>query len=106
MLGRSAGAEQKGNSVKRVYLLAFASRRDFPLAGTDRLDGRYQARKDRRIGDGNIVRPEDDIHLRLQGGDALDGSDVSIEIGLGSIKPDGRGIVGVAGEEQSVRAVE
>ena len=44
MLGRSAGAEQKRNSVKRVYLLAFASRRDFPLAGTDGFNRNNQAR--------------------------------------------------------------
>ena len=45
--------------------------------------------------------------MRCERGDAFDGGNVGVEIGFGAEEPGiGRGVVGVAGEEQIVGAVE
>ncbi len=52
------------------------------------------------------MRAEDYFHLRREIGEPLYGRDVSVEICFGAEEPDRAGIVGVAGEEQAVGAVD
>ena len=85
---------------------AFALGLHIALAGTHGFDGGEQPGKDGRIGDGHVVRTEHNLDLGLQRGDAFDGSDVGVQISFRAIQPDGRGVVGIAGKEQAVRAIE
>ena len=76
------------------------------FAGADGFNRGNQSRQHRGLREGHVVRAEDELKLRGQSGEALYRSDVVIEIGLWTIKPDRRGIVCVAGEEQAVGAIE
>ena len=49
---------------------------------------------------------EDEFYLRREIGEPLHGCDVGVEICFRAEEPDGAGIVGVAGEEQAVGAVD
>ena len=92
-------ANKKGHTAGGTELLARAVRLagSFPRAKVrERGD---QVREPRGRGNGNVMRAENSFHLRGERGEPRDGSAIRVEIGLGAEKPDGRGIVGVAGEE-------
>jgi hypothetical protein len=55
---------------------------------------------------GDVVRTDHNFDLRRESGQSRDGFGVGVQIGFAAVEPDGRRIVGVAGEEQSVGAVE
>src|SRR6202790_4934410 len=69
-------------------------------------EGRNKIEQDRRLGHRNIVRTENDFHLRRECGEKRDGFGISGEIGFRTIQPDGGGIVGVAGKEKFVATVK
>ena len=52
------------------------------------------------------MRAQDELQLRSERGQALHRSDILVEIGLRTKKPDGGGIIRVAAEQQAVGAIE
>ena len=100
------GPEKERDAVGAVDSFAGILRFGGYFAGANGFNRGDQSRQHRGLREGHIVFAQDELELRSQRGEALYRSDVVIEIGLRTIEPDGRGIVGVAGEEQAVGAVE
>ena len=106
-LGGSGGSfEEEGEAVEGVDGFAVGRGLYLALAGADGLNGVYKFGEDGRLRYRNVVRAENEFELGFERGDFLDGGDVGVEVGFRAIQPDGSGIVGVAGEEEAVFAVE
>ena len=76
------------------------------LAGTDGFDRSDESGKHRRLRDRDIVRTQYYLEIWRERGNLLDRSNVSVQIRFRPIEPDRAGIVSVAGEKQSVVAIE
>src|SRR5882762_2368535 len=98
--------EQKRETVEAVNGFAFSFRLDAALARSYRLDGGDEFRKHIGLRDGDVVRAQHKLQFRRKRRNSFHGVDVSIEIGFRAVQPDRARIVGVAGEEQSVDAIE
>src|SRR5882724_1693883 len=105
-VGSGGGFKQEREAVEGMNRFAVASGFYFALARADGLNRIEESWEDRGLRYGNVVRTEHEFELGFERGDFLDRSDVSVEVGFRAIKPDGSGIVGVAGEEQAVVAIE
>src|ERR1700687_1824322 len=104
LLGGSG--EKKSEAVKTVGGLTFSCGLDGALAGPNRLDRLYEFRKHIRLRDGDIAGSQNEFQFRREFGEALHGIDVGIEIGFRAKQPDRARVVSVAGEEQSIAAIE
>ncbi len=76
------------------------------FAGADGGEGGHELGQDGGIGGRHVVRAENLLHLWSECSELGDRRGVGVEVGFGAEEPDGPRIVGVAGEEQAVGAVE
>src|SRR5580700_11814894 len=99
-------AHQKGNVVHLIEHFSGRVRRRLDFACSHRIERGDESWKYRGRCDRNIVSAHDYLDLRRERGQATNGSGVGIEIGFRPEEPDGRGVVGVTGKEQTVGAIE
>jgi len=100
-----AAARRKVKPPKVLMTLPSPAGLTAPWPETNRLDRFDEFGKHVRLRDRNIVSSQHEFQFRGEGREALYGSNVGIEIGFpGGRKPDGGGIIRVAGEEQSILA--
>src|SRR4029077_12825887 len=81
---------EKRDSVRSIEVLAVILRFTAHFPGTDRFNRNHQVRQHERLREGHVVCAEDKLQLRSQSSEPLYGSDIVIEIGLWTKKPDGR----------------
>ena len=100
------GAHPERKSVNFINDLAGVAWRRLDLARPDSFEGCHQPRQNCGRGDRDVVLPKYRLDLRRERGQAADRSIVGVQVCLGTVEPDGCGIVGVSGEEQAVGTIE
>src|SRR6202046_512218 len=105
-MGSLWGGHQEYEAVGTVGDFAFACGNGLDRAGANLLDCDNQLRQLRRIGDGNVVRGKQQFKFGRQRRDALNGTNVVVEIRFRTGEPDWRVVERVSCEQQSILAVQ